>query len=214
MREKHTYNLYVPSRGLESPRTNAERTAATRAALIAAARQLFEERTYDGTSTSDIVRAAGVTRGALYHHFEDKRDLLRAVFIEIQEEVAQRVLTSALAHDDPWEFFVAGWMAFLDVTETPTVRLLMIDAPAALGVAEWTAIDDLYCLQPAIAGLEHLVRNGVVAEQPLEPLGRVLLTASNALAGLIAASEDPEVTRATVVPIWRRMLEAVKAAPD
>jgi AcrR family transcriptional regulator len=181
--------------------------------LVSAARRLFEERTYDATSTADIVQAAGVTRGALYHHFEDKRDLLRAVFIEIQEEVAERVLTSALAESDPWEFFVAGWMAFLNATDAPTVRLLMIDAPAALGVAEWTAIDDVYCLQPAIAGLEHLVRNGVVADQPLEPLGRVLLTASNALAGLIAASEDPEATRSTVVPIWRRMLEAVKVTP-
>jgi AcrR family transcriptional regulator len=192
-----------------SRRTNEERSATTRAALVAAARQLFENQGFEATGTEAVVASAGVTRGALYHHFTDKRDLLRAVVLQIQEEIATRVINAALAESDPWELFVSGWMAFLDdETESPSVRLLMVDAPAALGMTEWTAIDDLYCLQPAIAGLEYLMQEQVIEPQPVEELARVLLTASNALATLIASSEDPAATRATVVPTWRRMLAA------
>lgn len=209
--QKPTYSVYVSSTGI-SRRTNQQRTAATRAALVASARHLFEERGYDATSTEDIVGNAGVTRGALYHHFADKRDLLRAVVLEIQQEIAERVVAAALAETDPWRLFLAGWMAFLnDETDTPAVRLLMIDAPAALGIEEWTAIDDLYCLQPAILGLQHLVDNKVAPPQDVPAVARVLLTASNALATLIAGSENPRATRNTVIPIWTRMLEVVKS---
>jgi AcrR family transcriptional regulator len=192
-----------------SRRSNQDRSTATRAALVAAARALFERDGYEATGTESVVAAAGVTRGALYHHFTDKRDLLRAVVLQIQQEIAERVVQAAFAQSDPWELFLAGWMAFLDgETDTPSVRLLMVDAPAALGLAEWTAIDDTYCLQPAIAGLEYLIEQGVVEPQPVEPLARVLLTASNALATLVAGADDPAMARATVVPTWRRMLEA------
>ena len=173
-----------------------------------AARRLFERDGYGATTTEAVVAAAGVTRGALYHHFEDKRDLLRAVVIQIQEEIAERVVEAALAQTEPWELFVAGWMAFLDgETETPSVRLLMVDAPAALGIEEWTAIDDVYCLRPAIAALDHLIEQAVIDPQPVEPLARILLTASNALATLIASSDDPAATRVAVIATWRRMLE-------
>ena len=188
-------------------RSNAERTASTRAALVSSARRLFETSGYTATATEDIVREAGVTRGALYHHFDDKRDLLRAVVIEIQQEIADRVFTEAAKHQDPWEFFLGGWFGFLDRADDPAVKVLMIDAPPVIGIEEWSEIDDLYCLQPAIAGLQYLMDEEVIDREPVEPLGRVLLTASNALATHIASSPNPRRTRKEVTRIWRRMLE-------
>ena len=196
-----------PARG-----SNAQRTAATRAALVSAARRLFEEQGYATTATADIVSAAHVTRGALYHHFADKLDLLRAVVIEIQEELIERVLEAALAEPEAWDLFVAGWTAFLNVADHPALRLLMVDAPAAMGLDAWREIDDVYCLNAVIAGLRDLIDHGVIPEQPLEALARVLLTAGNALATHIATSADPAAERAALIPVFLRQLEFIRPA--
>src|SRR3954454_19052238 len=87
---EYVYNIHT---ACMSSRTQAERSEATRGALIAAARGLFAERGYAGVGTEEIVRAAGVTRGALYHHFDGKRDLLRAVYEEMESEIVQRIAT-------------------------------------------------------------------------------------------------------------------------
>ena len=194
-----------PSRG-----SHAERTAATRKALLAAARHLFEEKGYAGTSTADIVRHANVTRGALYHHFVDKQDLLRAVVIELQEELLDRVMAAALAEPEPWDLWIAGWLAFLDIADHPMVRVLMVDAPAVMGLDAWREIDDRYCLSAVIAGLRDLIDHGVITDQPVEPLARVLLTAGNALATHIAGSADPAAERAALIPVWLRQIEWIR----
>ena len=196
-----------PARG-----SNAQRTAATRAALVSAARRRFEEQGYANTTTADIVTAAHVTRGALYHHFADKLDLLRAVVIEIQEELIERVLEAALAEPEAWDLFVAGWTAFLNVADHPALRLLMVDAPAAMGLDAWREIDDVYCLNAVIAGLRDLIDHGVIHEQPLESLARVLLTSGNALATHIATSADPAAERAALIPVFLRQLEFIRPA--
>jgi AcrR family transcriptional regulator len=193
-----------PARG-----SNAERTAATRAALVRAARRLFEEHGYAATGTADIVLAAHVTRGALYHHFVDKLDLLRAVVIEIQEELVETVLAAAFAEPEAWDLFVAGWTAFLDETDYPKLRLLMVDAPAAMGLEAWREIDDRYCLNAVIAGLRDLIDHGVIPDQPLDALARVLLTAGNALATHIATAADPDAERAALVPVFLHQLEFI-----
>lgn len=154
---------------------------------------------------------AGVTRGALYHHFADKQELLRAVVVQIQEELLTSVIEAAGSADDPWEQFVAGWFAILDAADQPGFRVLMVEAPPVLGMEAWVEIDDRYCFLPAVAGVRLLVEQGVVAPQPPEPLARVLLTSSNALATYIASSGDPSAARDEVGPVWRRMLESVKA---
>ena len=196
-----------PARG-----SNAQRTAATRAALVSAARRRFEEQGYANTATADIVAEARVTRGALYHHFADKLDLLRAVVIEIQEELIERVLAAALAEPEAWDLFVAGWTAFLNVADHPALRLLMVDAPAAMGLDAWREIDDVYCLNAVIAGLRDLIDHGVIPEQPLESLARVLLTGGNALATHIATSADPAAERAALIPVFLRQLEFIRPA--
>lgn len=178
---------------------------------MSAARRLFEERGYAGTATADIVRDAGVTRGALYHHFVDKQDLLRAVVIDVQEELIERVIAAALAKEpNGWEVFTAGWVAFLGVADQPGVRVLMVDAPAVMGLEAWREIDDVYCLNAVIAGLRDLIEHGVMSEQPVEPLARVLLTGGNALATHIAGSADPAAERDRLIPVWLRQLEWIR----
>src|ERR1700716_826624 len=108
-------------------RTQAERRETTRAALLAAARELFAERGYADVGTEEIVQRAGVTRGALYHHFRGgKEDLFRAVLVEISAETARRVTRQALEQQDPWDALVVGIDAFLDACATPEVQRIVL----------------------------------------------------------------------------------------
>src|SRR5690348_2578258 len=127
----------------ERPRTKAEQREATTAALIAAARELFAERGYANVGTEEIVQRAGVTRGALYHHFKGgKEELFRAVLVQLSAELMQRVVEAAGATNDPFEELVAGADAFLDASMTPEIqRIVLIDGPSVLGWEVWRAID-------------------------------------------------------------------------
>src|SRR5436190_22817927 len=111
--------------------TKAEQSEATRAALVAAGRSLFAERGYAAVATEEIVRAAGVTRGALYHHFDGKRELFAAVYEDVERQLVERIATSAMASEgDPMEALQAGAQAFLEACEDPAVqRIALLDAP-------------------------------------------------------------------------------------
>src|SRR5919201_5904732 len=100
----------------------AAEARATREALIQAALELFTERGYAGVGTEEIVARAQVTRGALYHHFEDKRDLFRAVFERVEADLMERIGARMEATDDPWELMIAGMRSFLDACEEPAVK--------------------------------------------------------------------------------------------
>ena len=122
-------------------RSQAERSQATREALIGAARKLFAKRGYAEVGTEEIVRAAGLTRGALYHHFGGKRELLAAVYEQIERELAERIASGALGATDPLEAMRAGTEMFLDACLEPEVqRIVLLDAPAVLGWERWRAI--------------------------------------------------------------------------
>src|SRR5919108_1642683 len=114
------------ARAPERGRTQAQRSEATRNALIDAASELFAERGYGGVGTEEIVRRSGVTRGALYHHFAGKTDLFRTVFERMEEELAQRFATEALSADDPLEALRAGAEMFLDVCLEPDVQRIAL----------------------------------------------------------------------------------------
>jgi AcrR family transcriptional regulator len=152
-------------------RTKAAQTEATTAALIGAARELFASRGYAAVGTEEIVQQAGVTRGALYHHFRGgKEELFRAVLIQISAETAQRVAQAALATDDPWEALVLGSDAFLDACTTPEVqRIILTDGPSVLGWDAWRAIDTE--IQPgpsrgrAAAGDRRRARNSSASQR-------------------------------------------------
>src|SRR3954465_5087080 len=124
-------------------RTQRERTESTREALLAAARQLFPGRGYDDVGTEQIVRAAGVTRGALYHHYGDKASLLEAVYNRIEAESTERVARIVLGSDlhSPLAAMKAGIAAFLEECEKPELRQVALhDAPPALGWGRWRGL--------------------------------------------------------------------------
>jgi AcrR family transcriptional regulator len=182
-------------------RTQAERSESTRTALIAAARVLFAEHGYAGVGTEEIVRGAGVTRGALYHHFEGKRNLFEAVYERIEAELAERIADGALSANasSPMEAMRAGAEMFLAAsTEPETQRIVLLDGPSVLGWDRWREIAAEHGLGLIEATLQAAIEAGAIAEQPVRPLAHVLMGALDEAAMLVARAEDPERMRAEV----------------
>ena len=198
--------------GTPPRRTKAAQREATTAALIAAARTLFAERGYAGVGTEEIVQQAGVTRGALYHHFKGgKEDLFRAVLVQVSAETAQRVMHAALAADDPWEALVVGSDAFLDASVTPEVqRIMLVDGPSVLGWDVWRAADADYALGMLEQALQRAIDAGRLLPQPARALAHVLLGALDEAAMVVARAEDPKVARAEMGQAVRRLLEGLR----
>jgi AcrR family transcriptional regulator len=196
-------------------RTQAERTETTREALIEAARALFAERGYAGVGTEEIVRAAGVTRGALYHHFDGKRDLFEAVYERIEVELAQRIAAGALDSGtaDPLEAMRAGAEMFLSAaTEPEAQRIVLLDGPSVLGWDRWREIAAEHGLGLIEATLQAAIEAGAIAEQPVRPLAHVLMGALDEAAMLVARAEDPERMRAEVGRTLDALLAGLSAA--
>ena len=182
-------------------RTQAERSEATRGALVAAARPLFAERGFAGVGTEEIVRAAGVTRGALYHHFDGKRELFEAVYVRIEVELAERIAAGALeaGASSPLEAMRAGAEMFLDAcTGAEVQQIVLLDGPSVLGWDRWREIAAEHGLGLIEATLQAAVDAGAIAAQPVRPLAHVLMGALDEAAMLVARSEDPARTRAEV----------------
>lgn len=148
----------------KTPRSNRERTETTRQALMDAARALFVSKGYGDTSTPDICAWTQTTRGALYHHFTDKRDLFRHVLLREAEAVTADILAATPDSLPPRKALLAGSEAYLDAMTVPgRTRLLLIDGPAVLGMAEMMAIDEANAnntlregLQAAVAGADKV----------------------------------------------------------
>jgi AcrR family transcriptional regulator len=183
--------------GSSSPSRSAAvagRAEGTRAALIAGARRLFVEKGYFATSTEEIVGAAGVgTRGALYHHFADKKALFLAVFEEVEGDLLASAGTGGGDALDPLGQLRAGLLGFLDASLTPEVqRVLLIDGPAVLGWKEWRGLEERYGLGAIHGLLELAVDSGQLPGQPLDALAHVLLAAIDEAALFIANASDRE----------------------
>ncbi len=196
----------------ETKRTQAERTEATRAALIAAARRLFAEHGYAAVATEQIVKQAGVTRGALYHHFDGKRDLLRAVYEQIEAELARRLGEAVDPEAGSLETLAAGAALFLDACLEPEVqRIALHDAPAVLGWEEWREIDMRHGLGLITASLTGAMEAGILREQPVRPLAHLLLAAMGEAALMIANADDPHAVRDEMEASLLELLEALRA---
>jgi AcrR family transcriptional regulator len=192
----------------DAPRGQAERSEATRAALVAAARRLFGERGYASVSTEEIVRAAGVTRGALYHHFGGKRELLEAVYRDVEEDLTREIAEQTLGAGatTPLAAMRAGTGRFLDACTEPEVqRIVLLDAPAVLGWDRWREIAAEYGLGLIEANLEAAMDAGEIARRPVGPLAHLLMGALDEAAMLVARSPDPQ-TRAEVEAVLDLLL--------
>jgi AcrR family transcriptional regulator len=201
----------MSSDGGETGRTQAERSETTRAALIAAARALFGARGYADVGTEEIVRAAGVTRGALYHHFDGKRDLLSAVYEQVEAELAAEIAESLSGTESPLEAMRDGAAMLLDAALEPEVqRIVLLDAPAVLGWEEWREIGLRYALGLMEGTLAAAMEAGEIRRQPLRPLAHALLGALDEVAMLVARAEDPETARAEAGETLSGLIESLK----
>lgn len=170
-------------------RSNADRSQTMRDALIAAARELFIGRGYAETSTPEIVAAANVTRGALYHHFEDKAALFRAVIVAESERVAEAINTATRDCTDARQALDTGTDAYLDVMTAPgRTRLLLVDGPAVLGLDVMDKIDRETSGGTIILGLSAALGRDPDAE--MQTLARLLAAAFERAALDIAGGAD------------------------
>ena len=169
----------------------AENAAATREALLEAARRLFTDKGYAGAGTEEIVRAARVTRGALYHHFQDKRDLFRAVWEAEQARLAAEVASKAAGARDPWTALKTRCRAFLEICREPAVRqIVLIDGPAVLGFEGIELADQRWRLAGTLQAIEAAIQAGLIQLQPVEPLAHLILGGLNHAGMLIAHADD------------------------
>ncbi|MCA0245538.1 MAG: TetR family transcriptional regulator [Proteobacteria bacterium] len=193
-------------------RTQAERLAATRAALLKEARAIFATAGYEAAATEEIVKRAKVTRGALYHHFKDKRDLFEAVVEEVARGIATTIDDTAVPARTPLETLVEGMRAFLDACLDPAVRrIYLIDAPAVLGWHRWREIDaphGVRSLREGIAAVLELQPDPALA---IEPLTFMLSGASNEAALWVAEAEDEKSARRAVDRTLGELIERLFA---
>lgn len=196
----------------DRPRTKVEQREATTAALIAAARALFAERGYAGVGTEEIVQRAGVTRGALYHHFKGgKEELFQAVLVQVSAETTQRILLEAGTQPDAWHELVHGVDAFLDACTNPEMqRIVLIDGPSVLGWDAWRAIDADNTLGVIEAVVQSAIDAGQMAPQPARAVAHVLLGALDEAAMVVARADDPAQAREEMSQTLRRLLEGLR----
>jgi len=162
--------------------------------------------------TEEIVRAAGVTRGALYHQFRDKADLFAAVAEEVEAEISERIAAGAGAATDPVDALRAGARLFLDACAEPEVeRIILLDAPAVLGWEAWRALAGRYGLGLVRLGLQSAMDAGAIVPQPIAPLAHILIGALDEAALYVAGAENPAAAREECAEIFDRIVRGFTA---
>jgi len=201
----------VPAAGR---RTQVERSAQTRDALISAARRLFGAEGFAEIGAERIAREAGMTRGALYHQFTDKAELFAAVLDQVEAEIAQRVAWSVAGFDpaDSTGMLLAGAGAWLDSSSEPDLqRIVLLDGPSVLGWDRWRQI----CLRHTVGLIEALLQDGIergsLPPQPVRALTHVLVGAVDEAALYIAQADDKAAARADMDVVLHRLTIAVTA---
>ena len=207
--------IAAPSRAARRPGIQRVKSAATRAALIAAARARFAEVGYHAAGTNDVVAMASVTRGALYHHFADKEALFEAVFRQVYDEVswATRAAAAPMA-GDTWRQLVTGVTAHLRLrVESPEAqRILLIDGPVVFGWQRWRELQTATLLG-MVQTLWLLMDRGIIARHPAEPLAHLIVAALNDAALSIAHAPDPKAALAAFTGAILALLEGLRINP-
>ena len=191
-------------------RTQAARSAATRAALTAAARSLFGTHGYNAVGTEAIVRDAGVTRGALYHQFADKREVFAAVLETVEQEGMSRLAALLGTSDDPVALLEAGIDAWLEICAEPEFqRIVLLDGPSVLGWDRWREIGQRYGGGLVEAALVAAMEAGRIASQPVRPLAHLLIGALDEAALYVARADDPARARREMGQALRHILSGL-----
>jgi AcrR family transcriptional regulator len=182
------------------------RGAATRDHLIAVATRLFAERTYEGTSIEAVLAEAGVSRGALYHHFASKEELFEAVLEALEVDVGERLQAETGGIADTRAALRAGGRAWMRLTGDPVVRrIVLVDAPSVLGWKRWRAAEEAHALGMLKAGLQPLADTGEIPPDMVYPFPHVLRASLNETALVLPNAAD----QAAGLPVAERAVDEV-----
>jgi AcrR family transcriptional regulator len=196
----------------DNRRTQAERSAETRESLIAAARTLFAAHGFADVALETIVRAAGVTRGALYHHFPDKTELFAAAFEQVEGEVAARMgeAIASANETDPIEVMRLGARFWLDACADPEIqRIVLVDAPAVLGWTRWTEIGNRYNTGLVRELLTSAIETGRIPPQPVEATALTMLGAMREATLYVALADDQDRASRDAGAVMDRLIGAL-----
>lgn len=196
----------------EDRRTQAQRSEETTGQLVTAARDLFADKGFAGTSIEEIVRAAGVTRGAMYHHFASKEELFEAVFEREQEALGQRVLAAASKKKGAWNQLKAGCDEFLTACLDPHIQqICLLDGPAVLDARRIEEIECPHSVQMLTMVIERAMQQGTLRKRPVMPLAQLLFGALCQAAMVAARSQDDGLTMKQMRKEFQRLLAALEA---
>jgi len=193
-------------------RTQADRSAATRDALVAAARRLFAEQGFADVPTDAVVEAAGVTRGALYHQFADKTALFEAVMEAVEADIARRLAddVAAAGISDPVDALRHAMRTWLDICVEPEIyRIALIDGPSVLGWAHWREICQRHVFGLVQALLGRGIELGRISVQPARPLAHALMGAGDEAALYVAEAADHDRARAEMIGVLDQLIAGV-----
>jgi AcrR family transcriptional regulator len=189
----------------------AERLEATRTAIVKAASDLFGRQGYEDTSVDEIAVAAGVAKGAVYHHFASKERLFETVLKAATAELARDVTQRAGSAVDVWDSIAVATEAYFELASTGAVaQIVLKDGPAVLGWERWRDVDAEHfgAAMPSI--LQAAMAQGLIVSQPVEPLARLLLGAATEAAAACAASSDPVATGRAHAQAFRSLLDGLR----
>ncbi|KQY40113.1 TetR/AcrR family transcriptional regulator [Rhizobium sp. Root483D2] len=185
-----------------------------RVKLIAAARKAFAEKGYSAASMDDLTADVGLTRGALYHNFGDKRGLLAAVVDQIDSEMALRAQQIGAGAGDDWQCLLAEGVAYIEMALDPEVqRIVLRDGPAVLGdPSQWPSQSS--CLQATLRTVERLISQGILKPVDAEAAARLLSGAALNAALWIAASDDPQDVLPKAVEAFQSLATGLLVRPE
>jgi AcrR family transcriptional regulator len=189
----------------------AERSEFTRNAILQAAGRLFTERGFGATTIDDIAAAAGVAKGSVYHHFATKEAVFEAVFERASADLVSEVVRRGAGAKDALDAMAIGARVYFEICAGPVFRqIILVDGPAVLGWQRWREIDAAHFGHMIPAGLKAAIEQGLLADQPVEPLGRLLLGAASEAAAACAVSEDPARVGQEHAAAFQTLLNALR----
>src|SRR5687767_5020103 len=190
----------------ETKDARAAQGAATAKTLRRQARKLFTKKGYSGVNTEELVESARVTKGALYHHFANKKELYEAVVEDVEQELVEK-LEAAGAGRQPWDRLLAMCRAYLDACREPALaRMLVLEAPVVLGWKTWCNLEQKY----EVAAFARCLSEAGALSEPAETLAQVILGALTTGARVIATAADPDKARAEVERTIDRLLAGLR----
>jgi AcrR family transcriptional regulator len=196
----------------EKPMTKVAQREATTKRLLEIARQQFTKNGYAQTATEAIVEEAGVTRGALYHHFGSKDGLFKAVVEAVQQDVALRIEKAVSKYNDPWEQLLVGCKTFLTASMDADIQqIMLLDAPAVLGFETWREIDSQNSMRLLRESIEELVDKKVIQTPSAEAFTHLLSGAMNEAALWVARSANPKQTLIEATKTLEHLLNSIKS---